>query len=119
MRPLADLMTTDTMTRHYSDWKKYLALLLSLCAAIQLQAQFFPGGGNIGGGQTGGARSRTSTRTYPANGTIGDAVFSVDPDARKVVVIADPETLKQVSMVISNLDRPQPQVLIKVVFVEV
>jgi general secretion pathway protein D len=35
------------------------------------------------------------------------------------VVIADDDTLSHISGVVSNLDRPQPQVLIKVVFLEV
>jgi general secretion pathway protein D len=36
-----------------------------------------------------------------------------------VVTIADEETSKAISLVISNLDRPKPQVLINVVFLEV
>jgi len=111
------------MSYHDSHWKKYLAALLGLCAAFQIQAQFFPGGGGGGGGggQGGGAtRSRTSTtRTYPANGSVGSAVFSIDQDSHQMVVVADEKTLAYISQVVSNLDRPQPQVLIKVVFVEV
>jgi general secretion pathway protein D len=94
-------------------------LAFVLLAAIQVQAQF-PGGG-FGGGQGANAnRSRTSTsRTYPANGAVGDAVISIDPESRNLIVIADEKTRQYISQVVSNLDRPQPQVLIKVVFLEV
>jgi general secretion pathway protein D len=69
----------------------------------------------------GGARtsSRASTRSYPSTGSIGDAYFSIDPETRRVVTIADEDTTKYISQVLSNLDRPKPQVLIKVVFLEV
>ncbi|MBM3837089.1 MAG: hypothetical protein FJ398_03855 [Verrucomicrobia bacterium] len=46
-------------------------------------------------------------------------MFSSDPESRKLVVRTDEDTAKYISMVISNLDRPKPQVLIKVVFMEV
>jgi type II secretion system protein D len=77
----------------------------------------FGGGGGGGGGAAG--RSGAVGRTYPNNGTIGDVYFTIDPDTHNVVVIGDEETLKNVGSVITNLDRPQPQVLIKVVFLEV
>jgi len=93
-------------------------LVLSLLAVSELQAQFFPGGG---GGLPGGAGTTSrsgTTRRYPNNG-VGTATFSVDPDTRSLVVVADPDTAKYISEVVSNLDRPKPQVLIKVVFLEV
>jgi general secretion pathway protein D len=70
------------------------------------------------GGNTGSSRTGT-TRTYPGNGAIGDAYFSIDPETRRVVTIADEDTSQYISQVLSNLDRPKPQVLIKVVFLEV
>jgi len=78
-------------------------------------------GGNAGRGNTGGGGSSagTSARTYPNNGTIGDAYFSIDPETRRVVYIADEATARYISQVLTNLDRPKPQVLIKVVFVEI
>jgi len=90
----------------------------------QAFAQFGPGGFGGGGFQGGGGgananRSRTSTRTYPANGSVGDAVISIDPETRSLIVIADEKTREYISQVVSNLDRPKPQVLIKVVFLEV
>jgi general secretion pathway protein D len=96
-------------------------MVLSLCIAWQADAQFPGGGFNPFGGGGGGAnanRSRTSTRNYPNNG-VGDAVISIDPETRSLVVIADEDTSKYISQVVSNLDRPKPQVLIKVVFLEV
>ena len=96
-----------------------LVVCLGLLATFQLRAQPFGGGGGGGFGQ--GNRGRTSTattRTYPANGTVGDAVISIDPETRSIAVIADDDTYKYISQVVSNLDRPKPQVLIKVVFLE-
>ena len=101
-------------------WRQCFAALLglSLFGSVQLRAQ--PFGGFGGGGQGNRGRSNTATtRTYPGNGTVGDAVISIDPDTRNLVVIADDETANYISQVVSNLDRPKPQVLIKVVFLEV
>jgi len=96
---------------------RHVASALFLCAAITAFAQQ-PGG--AGAARTGGNRSGTgATRNYPTQGTIGDAYFSIDPETRRVVTIADEDTSRYISQVLSNLDRPKPQVLIKVVFLEV
>lgn len=50
---------------------------------------------------------------------VGDAVITADPETRRLIVITDEATHENISQVISNLDRPKPQVLIKVVFAEV
>ena len=85
--------------------------MLALAGALSAQAQF---------GQQSGSRNRNSTtRTYPNNASVGDAVISVDPETRNLIVIADDETAAEMAKVISNLDKPKPQVLIKVVFLEV
>jgi general secretion pathway protein D len=95
-----------------------LALLASLLVVSQAPAQFFPGGGGgFGGGQRRGNTS--SSRTYSANSTVGDAVISIDPETRNLIVIADDETAAYIQQVVANLDAPKPQVLIKVVFLEV
>lgn len=97
-----------------SFWKRPLALLVCCCALLPAQAQF-------GGAQTTRRSSSGSgaTRDYYNSSDVGDAVISVDPDTKRVVVITDEETSKYVAQVITNLDRPRPQVLIKVVFLEV
>jgi general secretion pathway protein D len=73
--------------------------------------------------QTPQGRARTTaagtTRQYPPSGTVGEAMISVDPETRRVIVITDEETSEHVGQVIRSLDQPKPQVLIKVVFLEV
>ena len=101
-----------------------LRLALTLCvlisACLTVQAQVIPGqGGGNAAGAAGNRGRGTSTRTYPGNGEVGDAVISIDPETRSLIVIADEKTRQYISQVVSNLDRPKPQVLIKVVFVEV
>jgi general secretion pathway protein D len=72
----------------------------------------------LGGG--GGARGGTTgTRQYYGNGEIGEATISIDPESRRLIVIADEDTIPYISQVITNLDQPKPQVLIRVVFLEV
>lgn len=83
---------------------------------------FGGGGGGFGGGGGGGARGGATagtTRQYSPAGTVGSAIITVDPESRQIIVITDDETSTFVSQVITNLDRPKPQVLIKVVFLEV
>ena len=99
------------------------AFLAISCAMVwQLSAQFVPGQG-FGGAAPGGtgnqtrSRTGTTTRQYP-NNQVGDAIISIDPETRNLIVIADDDTSQYISQVISNLDRPKPQVLIKVVFLE-
>src|SRR6266699_3952509 len=87
-----------------------LFLFLALPALGQQRA------GTAGG--TGGRSSASTSRQYPSSGTIGDAYYSIDPETRRVVTIADEDTSRYISQVLSNLDRPKPQVLIKVVFLE-
>jgi general secretion pathway protein D len=102
----------------FKSWKQLLAVFgLCLGAALPAQAQF-PGGGfgGFGGQNRGGS---TTTRQYNSAGTVGTATISVDPETRQLIVITDVETSEQISQVVTNLDRPKPQVLIKVVFVEV
>ena len=96
---------------------------IQTCSVCLLLALGLPALGQQRGttGTTGGGgRSSSSTaRQYPSTGTIGDAYYSIDPETRRVVTIADEDTSRYISQVLSNLDRPKPQVLIKVVFLEV
>lgn len=99
------------------NWKKYVGILaLSIFAALETHAQPFPFfGGNFGGG---GAQNR-STITYNPAGSIGNANITVDSDTRNIIINADQNTTAALKEIIKNLDHPQPQVLIKVVFLQV
>jgi len=90
-------------------------LVLFLAGIADGLAQF----GGFGGGSSGRSSSRGTTRQYPNSGEIGEAMISSDPETRRIIVITDEETSQHISQVITNLDRPKPQVLIKVVFLEV
>ena len=121
------------MIKQTTNWHRYSTTILGLCLGLVLQADAQTRGGGTGGGfggggfggGTSGSRSSTSSsagstsRTYPNNTTIGDAYFSIDPETHRVVYIADEATAKYIGQVLTNLDRPKPQVLIKVVFLEV
>ncbi len=111
-------------------------VVLWLCTAMAVHAQVRTGGGGGGGGGGfggfggfgggnrggfggfGGGSSSTSSQ-YNNNGTVGSAVISVDPVTHNIIVIADKQTRDQIEKVIESLDAPEPQVLIKVVFLEV
>lgn len=70
-------------------------------------------------GQAFRGQSRTAASgNYPSSTSMGQATFMSDPETRKLIVVTDSETAKYISQVVTNLDRPAPQVLIKVVFVE-
>ncbi|MCW5557237.1 MAG: hypothetical protein KIT22_05310, partial [Verrucomicrobiae bacterium] len=70
-------------------------------------------------GATQRSGSGVNTREYPNTTQVGDAMITVDPETRKIIVVTDEETNQQIKDVITNLDQPRPQVLIKVVFLEV
>ncbi len=100
----------------------FLALAIGLGVAFSASAQF-PGGGGFGGFGGGqnrqGSTSSSSTRQYNNSTQVGSATISSDPETGRIIVITDEETSVHISQVISNLDIPKPQVLIKVVFLEV
>jgi len=52
-------------------------------------------------------------------GTVGEATFQMDMDTGSLIVLADEQTNEQIQKVLQSLDRPIPQVLIKVLFLEV
>jgi general secretion pathway protein D len=122
------------MIKTFSKWKGVAILLLGFCLGLptDLWAQRSGGGtggrtgggtgGRTGGGTTGartGSSARSSSGSYVPNGQIGEAMISSDPETRRIIVITDDETSAAISQVITNLDKPKPQVLIKVVFLEV
>lgn len=120
--------------------QKHVCMLVALCLAIApaafAQRSSSSGYSGYGGSSRGGyggssssygsrggssssSSSSSSTRDYPNSTMVGDAVITADPDTRRLIVITDEATHENISQVISNLDRPKPQVLIKVVFAEV
>lgn len=104
-------MKTDNM-----NFRIFFPVLLGflLCAASRVDAQAprSSGGLSRGGGSS-------SMRPYYPNGMVGDAIISCDPETRRIIAITDEETSTYIAEVIRNLDQPKPQVLIKVVFLEV
>ena len=94
-------------TRSVLSW--FMLLLFLSLSQGELSAQV--GRGGALGGQT--------TRQYLNNTQVGDALIEVDPETRSVIVVTDEETSLQIGDVLKTLDRPKPQVLIKVVFMEV
>ena len=77
------------------------------------------GGGGVGGGGNSGGRSSGGSQQYRRNTELGDAVITIDPETRSLVIVTDEDTHREMTGVIKQLDQPKPQVLIKVVFLEV
>lgn len=92
------------------------AILALWVGALSVQAQ--PRFGGFNRFRNNNNNNSASTTTYNNNGSVGTATISVDPMTHNIIVIADKETAEQISNVISHLDRPKAQVLIKVVFME-
>jgi general secretion pathway protein D len=66
------------------------------------------------------SRGGTSgTHQYRSNVELGDAIIQTDPETRSLVIVTDEDTHRELVKVIRALDKPKPQVLIKVVFLEV
>jgi general secretion pathway protein D len=101
------------------NWKKGLGILaLGICATAVTYAQPFPFfGGGFGGGQN--QNRSTASATYNPSGSVGNASVMAEPDSHDIIISADQATTAALKEIIKNLDRPQPQVLIKVVFLEV
>jgi len=74
-------------------------------------------GGFGGFGQQQRSSSSSST-TYPNSTDIGQARITYDPETRSLIVVADEETADHIKGVVTELDRPSPQVLINCVFLE-
>jgi type II secretion system protein D len=91
-----------------------IVLLTLLVSAPAVHAQV--------GGAGGGAAARTTTtaaRAYTSNTQVGEASITSDPQTRSLVIVTDDETNENIRQVIQSLDRPKPQVLINVVFMQV
>ena len=70
-------------------------------------------------GSSANSGSAGTTRQYRNNTQLGDALIQIDPESRSLIIVADEDTQKEITHVIKNLDRPKPQVLIKVLFAQV
>ena len=112
--------------------RRLCALLAVLLMGATLHAQTTrPGGNNRGTTGTttraGGAgastssigRTSTGSRQYRSNTEIGEAIITIDPETRSLIIVTDEDTHREMTNVIKTLDKPKPQVLIKVVFLEV
>lgn len=68
------------------------------------------------------SRARTTSGSsysdYPNSTDIGQARITYDAETRSIIVVADEETATHITNMVSQLDRPTPQVLIKCVFME-
>jgi len=93
-----------------------LAMTLLCAPALTSMAQQRTGGFGAGGSA---AAAGASTRSYPNNTMVGEAMITSDPETRNLIVITDEETNENIKRVIASLDQPKPQVLINVVFLQV
>ena len=50
---------------------------------------------------------------------VGDATITSDLESRRLIVVTDDETNENIKTIIASLDKPKPQVLINVVFLQV
>lgn len=70
------------------------------------------GGGGVG-------NSAGATRQYLNSTMVGDAMITSDLETRRLIVVTDEETNENIRTIVESLDKPKPQVLINVVFVQV
>jgi type II secretory pathway component GspD/PulD (secretin) len=97
--------------------KVWTATALCLLAGLlPAAAQQF---GGAAAGRGGAGTLSMEPRQYRSNTMLGDAVIQTDPETRSLVIITDAATHEEMIKVISTLDRPNPQVLIDVLFLEV
>lgn len=94
-----------------------IATALGLAATGALAQQRGGAGGARGGAAAGGTRSLSGA--YAPSTELGTAIIATDAEARKLVITADEETHAHIMEIIRNLDKPKPQVLINVVFLQV
>src|SRR4051794_16888542 len=78
-------------------------------------------GGATGAGTAnrGGTGASSGPRQYRSNTQLGDAIIQIDPETKSIVIVTGEDTHREMVGVIRELDKPKPQVLIKVVFLEV
>ncbi|MFM9030565.1 MAG: type II secretion system protein GspD [Opitutaceae bacterium] len=73
---------------------------------------------SVGGGGSSGS-SAGANRQYTNSTMVGEATITSDLQTRRLIVVTDDETNENIRNIIQTLDKPKPQVLINVVFVQV
>jgi general secretion pathway protein D len=73
--------------------------------------------GSSGGLSSGGGSS--GSRQYPNSTQVGDATITSDLETRRLIVVTDEDTNENIKAILAQLDKPKPQVMINVVFVQV
>jgi general secretion pathway protein D len=87
-----------------------MCFALGMVVAFEVSAQ--PSGPSTGPGRGSGRD--------PYGATVADdVVFEFDPETGSLIVITDEKTNQHIERVVKTLDQPVPQVLIKVLFLEV
>ena len=95
-----------------------MALVLGSVSALA-QGPQAAGRGGVAGGALGGGGLGSTSRTYGNTTMVGDATISSDIDSRQLIVVTDAMTNENIRAIIASLDKPKPQVLINVVFMQV
>jgi general secretion pathway protein D len=116
----AKLKSEATVTRTKDCcWRRAMAVVIvtwGMVGVLELMGQAVRPGATGTAGRTG---LSTEPRQYRSSTMLGDAVIEIDPETRSLIIITDEATHENIGQVIKNLDRPKPQVLIKVMFLEV
>lgn len=76
------------------------------------------GGGGFGGGG-GGFGGSSSYSSQDGSKAITPALIDFDPETGSIIIVGDEDATARVKSILENIDRPIPQVLIKVLFLEV
>lgn len=99
---------------------RHLAWILLGCLAPSALAQF-PGFGGMQSGRSrmGSSGYNTEPRQYRSNTMLGDAMIQIDQETRSLIIVTDETTNEQIQQLIQSIDRPKPQVLLEVLFIEV
>lgn len=66
-----------------------------------------------------GTRSASTSNRSEESSGLGEAHFEIDEKTQSLIVTTDDETNEKIKLLLEDLDRPIPQVLIKVLFLEV
>ena len=92
--------------------------LLGLTPALAQTNQVRPGG-TTPANSAGGSGGTSGSRQYTNSTLVGDAMITSDIDTRRIIIVTDELTNDSIKSVIADLDKPRPQVLIDVIFLQV